>query len=215
MMSNRRFPHLDLAMDGLISKGPSSGNRTPTPSRGGILPPVGSGAFGVDPPRPAKEGYEWVWFPAGYCAERELRTPVSRSPGGRNHPEAKTWKWRTRSAKSQSAPDFESRGVSPKTLLHTLPGPKSQSPSHLPQSPFLSEEAHVHSLQHPGSGGAFNPENEWLTPKHRPRYQMSEVSEHNEPETPETPAAAVDNTSPRDDLGAGSGALHTRFSSMP
>ncbi|KAF7859695.1 hypothetical protein EAF04_008774 [Stromatinia cepivora] len=26
----------------------------------------------IDPPRPARAGYEWVWFPAGYWAEREL-----------------------------------------------------------------------------------------------------------------------------------------------
>lgn len=34
----------------------------------------GSGAqnrLAIDPPRPAKEGYEWVWFPEGYWAERE------------------------------------------------------------------------------------------------------------------------------------------------
>jgi parafibromin len=27
----------------------------------------------VDPPRPPKPGYEWVWFPEGYWAEREIR----------------------------------------------------------------------------------------------------------------------------------------------
>jgi len=27
----------------------------------------------LDPPRPAKEGMEWVWFPDGYWAEREVR----------------------------------------------------------------------------------------------------------------------------------------------
>ncbi|TVY83590.1 Cell division control protein [Lachnellula suecica] len=27
----------------------------------------------LDPPRPAKDGMEWVWFPEGYWAEREIR----------------------------------------------------------------------------------------------------------------------------------------------
>lgn len=48
----------------------------------------------ADPPRPAKEGMEWVWFPDGYWAERERveifqrrgespRKWFSRSPGRR------------------------------------------------------------------------------------------------------------------------------------
>jgi hypothetical protein len=28
----------------------------------------------LDPPRPAKDGMEWVWFPEGYWAEREIRS---------------------------------------------------------------------------------------------------------------------------------------------
>lgn len=28
---------------------------------------------GLDLPRLAKEGYEWVWFPNGYWAEREFK----------------------------------------------------------------------------------------------------------------------------------------------
>jgi hypothetical protein len=31
----------------------------------------------ADPPRPAKEGLEWVWFPEGYWAEREPKDPYS------------------------------------------------------------------------------------------------------------------------------------------
>ncbi|QSZ32639.1 hypothetical protein DSL72_002218 [Monilinia vaccinii-corymbosi] len=41
----------------------------------------------IDPPRPAREGYEWVWFPAGYWAERELPgilSPQSNPEGRRN-----------------------------------------------------------------------------------------------------------------------------------
>ncbi|KAG4030121.1 hypothetical protein MFRU_013g01450 [Monilinia fructicola] len=41
----------------------------------------------IDPPRPAREGYEWVWFPAGYWAEREvpaILSPQSNPEGRRN-----------------------------------------------------------------------------------------------------------------------------------
>lgn len=41
----------------------------------------------IDPPRAAREGYEWVWFPAGYWAERELPdilSPQSNPEGHRN-----------------------------------------------------------------------------------------------------------------------------------
>ncbi|KAH8879192.1 hypothetical protein GQ53DRAFT_849761 [Thozetella sp. PMI_491] len=173
-MTKRRLPYLDLAMDGLVSKGPSSGSRTPTTAHA-ATPSSGQSFFGLDPPRPAKDSYEWVWFPEGYWAERELRKPGSENQGGRVHPEVKTWRWRARSAKSQSAPDFEPRGISPKTMFYAVASSTSQSPSQVPQSPFLSEEAHVHSLQHPAaSSGVASPESEWLAPKHRLRYPMSE-----------------------------------------
>lgn len=44
----------------------SSQNSTPKPK------PVSQTA--ADPPRPPMLGYEWVWFPAGYWAEREIIT---------------------------------------------------------------------------------------------------------------------------------------------
>lgn len=85
----------------------------------------------MDPPRPAKEGHEWVWFPAGYWAERQ----VVESPGK----SLKHFKWRKRSGKSSSGNDAEHYwDQTPRT-----PGP-------LPYpSPFLTEEAHVQSLQKP------------------------------------------------------------------
>jgi parafibromin len=46
----------------------SAGVSTTSPSSFG--PPVRNL---VDPPRPAKPGHEWVWFPEGYWAEREVR----------------------------------------------------------------------------------------------------------------------------------------------
>ncbi|PMD47399.1 hypothetical protein L207DRAFT_560909 [Hyaloscypha variabilis F] len=46
----------------------SAGIRTTSPSSFG--PPQRNPA---DPPRPPKSGHEWVWFPEGYWAEREIR----------------------------------------------------------------------------------------------------------------------------------------------
>ncbi|KAL7627466.1 hypothetical protein AAE478_001659 [Parahypoxylon ruwenzoriense] len=80
----------------------------------------------LDPPRPAKEGHEWVWFPAGYWAERE----IIENPGK----VMKHFKWRKRSGKSSSGRDTQ------------------DDTEHSPQpltTPFLTEEAHVQSLQRP------------------------------------------------------------------
>lgn len=37
-----------------------------------------SRTFGADPPRPPKAGYEWVWFPEGYWAERRVPDRVPK-----------------------------------------------------------------------------------------------------------------------------------------
>lgn len=37
-------------------------------------------AAAADPPRPAKPGFEWVWFPVGYWAEREAPKPIAPTP---------------------------------------------------------------------------------------------------------------------------------------
>ncbi|ORY65296.1 uncharacterized protein BCR38DRAFT_484738 [Pseudomassariella vexata] len=100
--------------------------------------------YGVDPPRPAKEGYEWVWFPEGYWAERERHdTPSSYSTG-------KPFKWRKRSAKGSSSRETDSTGwqVSPKSAYGNRVGIDESSNAPLP-SPYLTEEAHVQSLQRP------------------------------------------------------------------
>jgi len=36
--------------------------------------------YPVDPPRPARSGLEWVWFPEGYWAEREIRDIIQPRP---------------------------------------------------------------------------------------------------------------------------------------
>ncbi|KAI0199270.1 hypothetical protein F4808DRAFT_218807 [Astrocystis sublimbata] len=124
----------------------------------------------IDPPRPPKEGCEWVWFPAGYWAEREIvELPPKEA--------IKLFKWRSRSGKSGS----ESPKNSPVTPLttHSLtesrrekstdylagrrnqartPGSSESGDHYFPPdrtsetalpSPYLTEEALVQSLQWP------------------------------------------------------------------
>lgn len=123
-----------------------------------------------------------MWFPEGYWAEREFRLipqpPVPDVLTHKNPDISKGWKrsWRRRSGKSGSGSGRETEShddphtISPRTVLTTVIGTAPTSP----QSPFLSEEAHVHSLQHPeshplptnakaGSKG----ETEWLSPSQR------------------------------------------------
>ncbi|KAI2628389.1 hypothetical protein GGS21DRAFT_545643 [Xylaria nigripes] len=124
----------------------------------------------VDPPRPAKEGYEWVWFPAGYWAEREIAETPPKDP-------TRTFRWHKRSGKSssESAKNLthtmqspftssvlpEKTEKSPVMALHSRPPTNTSSESGVspftqnrildapPPSPYLSEEAHVQSLQWP------------------------------------------------------------------
>lgn len=49
----------------------------------------------VDPPRPAREGLEWVWFPEGYWAEREIRDNPAEKQASRQ-------KWWNRSPRRKS-----------------------------------------------------------------------------------------------------------------
>ncbi|KAI1735718.1 hypothetical protein F4680DRAFT_452604 [Xylaria scruposa] len=129
----------------------------------------------IDPPRPAKEGCEWVWYPAGYWAEREIvELPPKES--------IKVFKWRKRSRKSGSESSKHSPQTSPST--HSVPesrkekstdylaGRRSQTrtpassesgglyfplnrmPDAPLPSPYLTEEAHVQSLQWPSIDAA-------------------------------------------------------------
>ncbi|RYP66364.1 hypothetical protein DL771_007870 [Monosporascus sp. 5C6A] len=103
-----------------------------------------------DPPRPPREGYEWVWFPAGYWAERE----IVESPPARKA-DSNAWrslKWHKRSAKETSSgwmPDEP--GSSPRTPIDSPSPPATTKPRQPPSlaSPYLSEQAHVQSLQQP------------------------------------------------------------------
>ncbi|CAJ2513676.1 Uu.00g017950.m01.CDS01 [Anthostomella pinea] len=104
------------------------------------ITPTAPNAY-VDPPRPAKDGHEWVWFPAGYWAERLITEAPPKEF-------SKGFKWRKRSAKNSSGQDalLEERSLSPKALLEL----QLQQSSNMPvASPYLSEESHVQSLQRP------------------------------------------------------------------
>ena len=58
--------------------------------------------YAADPPRPARAGYEWVWFPEGYWAERE--TPSSSLKKQRSR------KWFNKSPDRQSNSSSPSKG---------------------------------------------------------------------------------------------------------
>lgn len=121
---------------------------------------------GHDPPRPAKDGFEWVWFPEGYWAERPtLRRTSSKSRIASSVGSAgRIFKWPSR-VNGYPAPsqEHEMRELSPKTvqsapapsLAHlNLPNKASGSfspPRTLPQSPWLTEAAQVQALQRPAS----------------------------------------------------------------
>ncbi|KAI1806230.1 hypothetical protein F4811DRAFT_512323 [Daldinia bambusicola] len=175
-------------MDGPTSRMPSSSVPTIRPAGHQITKepyksaPVTPNVY-IDPPRPAKEGCEWVWFPAGYWAERE----IAESPGK----VMKHFKWRKRSGKSSSGWDTQD-GLEHSTsslwdhisktsqpLASLFPSEESYSRSYqghssnrhgtssesgkslfplnratqspLP-SPYLTEEAHVQSLQRSPQG---------------------------------------------------------------
>ncbi|KAI0132065.1 hypothetical protein BJ170DRAFT_592046 [Xylariales sp. AK1849] len=101
--------------------------------------------YGVDPPRPAKEGHEWVWFPGGYWAERErVDLPSAFSN--------KAFKWRNKSTRdtSSSQTDTNSGSHSHRSQhaspMSQLEGWSSKAPM---PSPYLTEADHVLSLQRP------------------------------------------------------------------
>ncbi|OTB08188.1 hypothetical protein M426DRAFT_317290 [Hypoxylon sp. CI-4A] len=143
--SSRRRPRSISGVDGPTSRLPSSSvasvKTTNIASRRSmketfISAPVTPNTY-IDPPRPAKEGHEWVWFPAGYWAEREL---VEAPRKVMRH-----FKWRKRSGKSSSRRDTQD---DPEHSPNYLWDHWSRTPLALP-SPFLTEEAHVQSLQRP------------------------------------------------------------------
>lgn len=144
----------------------------------------------VDPPRPAEDGYQWVWFPEGYWAERPVERRASSkglisnsvdpirpvgslgSSFGSVGSVGKLFKRRGESNNSLAGLiQAEQRDLSPSTVLSPLGsrthfGQSNPGIIH-PQSPWLSEEAHVQSLQHPMSLGITHRDDEdtWNSPQ--------------------------------------------------
>lgn len=151
-------------MDGLTNNTPLSASSVSRSTQEHHHSPAPTPGSSVDPPRPPKDGYEWVWYPEGYWAER----PFSQSatpPNGKGSPDLKIWRRRRRSRPSGSGgQDSESHTASPKTYPPVPPIPLQTA-----QSPYLSEWAHVYSLQkpHESSSNTIEQEGEWLAPKGR------------------------------------------------
>lgn len=122
-----------------------------------------SGSKAADPPRPAKDGFEWVWYPEGYWAERSTEGRTSSTElthnqeVGKQFPvtkQSRIFKWGVRPNRStrelsdrsmeRPASQRSETGVSP---FSDAQHPLSQLPRNLPQSPYLSESEQVAALQ--------------------------------------------------------------------
>lgn len=138
--------------------GTSSGVWSGSARSGSVRSP---GPSNNDPPRPAKDGFEWVWYPEGYWAERPLehrrtsKQNSQRSSQSQTSPMGKIFKWSSRQSRSpQDAP--EPREPEPSASISPLsqPRPSQLVPQKsLPQSPYLSESAQIAALQHPVISG--------------------------------------------------------------
>jgi parafibromin len=92
-----------------------------TRSSSGDFPP----RHAADPPRPAREGYEWVWFPEGYWAERERPESYLKIQKSR--------KWFHKSQDRQS---------NPSSLSRDLRGNKTTNDTDLPEIKTGSTTSH-------------------------------------------------------------------------
>jgi parafibromin len=79
----------------------------------------------IDPPRPPKLGMEWVWFPQGYWAERELHGIDPPSIGSSNQSSRSRW-W-NRSPEPQTPSPFLSIPTGPTDNSQNFPS-KPSSP---------------------------------------------------------------------------------------
>lgn len=97
---------------------PTPGLYPPTP---GVPALASVAAAHSDPPRPPREGFEWVWFPEGFWAERELSETPSSSKGDK-FLSSRRWKGKSSSTKSQSSNDYSDQSF-------PLPSPRRGSGS--------------------------------------------------------------------------------------
>ncbi|ETS82615.1 hypothetical protein PFICI_04491 [Pestalotiopsis fici W106-1] len=144
---------------------------------------------GIDPPRPAREGCEWVWFPGGYWAERErvdTPTPESSTKTG--------FRWRKRSTRNNSSGQTEKSGngsiISPRAI------PQASSPidyinrSDLSLtrppllSPYLTEASHVFSLQQPSHKARNSYEESRINDNQWPSSRASTLARHTATNSP-------------------------------
>jgi parafibromin len=112
-------------------------------------------SYAADPPRPPKHGFEWVWFPQGYWAEREIlgHTPKNRKS---HH----WWFSRSSGSRKDSTGSSGSKSKAPSTKTPTttispptkLGGSRSKSQdSSLPQGPNNVEGQAISSDSRSGS----------------------------------------------------------------
>lgn len=125
---------------------PTPGN-TPTPG----MPPTPRTL--VDPPRPPREGYEWVWFPDGFWAEREI---AAESPWKGIGLDSKLRRWKGKSSKSQGSVDLD-QSLAPRGSVSRRGSGSSSAGPFSPQShtPFRTERELVQALQ--GSSDSSEP----------------------------------------------------------
>ncbi|KAI9158281.1 hypothetical protein HJFPF1_06273 [Paramyrothecium foliicola] len=90
-----------------------------------------------------------VWFPEGYWAERHLMRSVAR----KSTSSSRFWKWRSRSTKSTSETEPPEASYGSGRLSASPPSQWqdacSEPPTQRQTSPYVSESAHVLSLQRP------------------------------------------------------------------
>ncbi|KAK4231426.1 hypothetical protein QBC38DRAFT_451443 [Podospora fimiseda] len=131
---------------------------------GGSPPPS---ARAIDPPRPPREG---------------------RPSTPNKSPDSRIWIRRRRSRKSQSGSggygghESEISATTPPKALHVALGATVPM---TPQSPYLSESAHVYSLQNPREEVTTSQEEldgEWLSPKHSSSYASAPTPRTDSPD---------------------------------
>lgn len=91
----------------------------------------------ADPPRPPREGQEWVWFPEGYWAERERPDAT----GSKQMPGFSKW-WNRSPERSRHSPQIDTISNTPDKP--DLPKSKVDSPGSKRPSSFPSRRASEH-----------------------------------------------------------------------
>jgi hypothetical protein len=92
----------------------------------------------IDPPRKAKDGYEWVWFPAGYWAERNISdTVVKGKPISQR-------KWRSSSHSHESKRGNDSSRYEKTLSSHIDTSRNKPLPTTSKASTIVSKDSDLH-----------------------------------------------------------------------